>query len=619
MSAPPKALRARLRTLPDQPGVYLMKDARGKVIYVGKASRLSSRVPSYFRRPEAHDPKTRRLVEKIADFDWVVVGSEREALLLEDQLVKEYRPRYNVRLRDDKAFPYLRLTIHEAFPRIDVVRRPTSDQDELYGPYTSASAMRLTLRTLTSILPIRTCALDLPEETVPRPCLDYHIGRCGAPCVGYVDQQEYGRLVEEVRLFLQGRSERLVRALQERMEKASQALDFELAAAQRDRIEAVRKVASQQRVVLRPGRDAEVLALEREGRQACGLVLRVRDGRLLRTEKYLLRSQQVDDGDIDFFQRFAAQVLGHTPGLRGPILLDRELPEREQWEEVLRERTGKRIEIRVPRRGEAAELVRLARTNARLKLREEIARHQPRGSRHRDEVPEVLDLKERLGLPVAPHSIECFDMSHFQGSQRVGSLVYFSGGQPLKSRYRRFRIRQVEGIDDFAMMQECLERYYSRLRDEDQLPADLVVVDGGAGQLGVAVKTLRRYGYLETAVIGLAKREEEIYLPGESDPVRLPRSSAGLKLLQRIRDEAHRFAITYHRRLRRRETLRSVLDEIPGIGAVKRRSLLAHFGSAEAVARARPEDLVAVPGIGPRDAERIVAFFLAGRGEEPPA
>lgn len=602
----------KLRSLPEAPGVYLMKDAKGKVIYVGKASRLSQRVKNYFGSPDNLDRKTRTLVSRIRDFDWIVVPSEGDALILEDQLIKEYKPRYNIRLKDDKRYPYLCLTTSEPFPRIDVTRQARADGNEYYGPYTSASAMRLTLKTLTTILPIRTCTLALPEETVPRPCLDYHIERCCAPCVDYVTQEEYGELVEQVRLFLQGRSDHLTKELQERMAKASEELRFEDAAAYRDRIDAVEKVVQRQRVVMKPDTRVDVLALEREGREACGVVLRIRDGKIVQTEDYAF-SSRLDDSWEDFFRRFASDILTRSTHLGTSVLLERPLEDSAEWEDVLRERHGHKVELAVPQRGERAELVKMARTNARLKLREKLARQEPARARHKDEAPEVLDLKERLDLPVAPHTIECFDMSHFQGGQRVGALVFFSAGMPLKSRYRRFRIKQVEGIDDFAMMQECLERYYSRLRDEDKLPADLVVVDGGAGQLGVAVKTLHRYGFVETAVIGLAKREEEIYVPGRAETVRLPRSAGGLKLLQRIRDEAHRFAITYHRNLRDKETLTSVLDEIPGIGAAKRRGLLAHFGSADAVSKAPIDELVRVPGIGPSDAERIVGFFLTRR------
>jgi len=599
----------KLRSLPEVPGVYLMKDAKGKVIYVGKAARLSHRVRNYFGSPDNLDPKTRTLVSRIRDFDWIVVPSEADALILEDQLIKEYKPRYNIRLKDDKRYPFLCLTTGEAYPRIFVTRRSRADGHEYYGPYTSASAMRLTLKTLTSILPIRTCTLALPEETVPRPCLDYHIERCCAPCVDYVSKEEYRELVDQVRLFLQGRSDHLTQTLRDRMETASQELRFEDAAAYRDRIDAIEKVVQKQRVVMKPDTRVDVLALEREGREACGVVLRVRDGKITQTEDYAFTSK-LDDGDDDFFRRFASDILTRSTQLGSSVLLSRPLADVEDWEAVLRERHGHKVEIVVPRRGDRADLVKMARTNARLKLRERLARAEPAKARHKDEAPEVLDLKERLDLPVAPHTIECFDMSHFQGGQRVGALVFFSAGTPLKSRYRRFKIKQVEGIDDFAMMQECLERYYSRLRDEDKLPADLVVVDGGAGQLGVAVKTLQRYGFVETAVIGLAKREEEIYVPGRAETVRLPRTSAALKLLQRIRDEAHRFAITYHRNLRDKETLTSVLDEIPGIGVAKRRSLLAQFGSADAVRRASIDDLIRVPGIGPSDAERIAGFFL---------
>jgi len=607
-------IRRKLRGLPSDPGVYLMKDARGKVIYVGKALRLATRIRSYFQDPAGLDAKTGRLVSRIRDFDWLAAPSEKDALLLEDQLIKEYRPHYNIRLKDDKAYPYLRLTSAEAYPRLDVVRRPERDGHEYFGPYTNARAMRLTLKALTGILPVRTCALDLPREKLERPCLDYYIERCCAPCVDHVTQQEYAALIAEVRLFLQGRSRDLIDRLRGEMEAASAKLEFEQASRLRDRLAAMEKIASQQRSVLHPGDDADVLAMEREGREAVGVVLRVRDGRLVQSEDYHLRSNLEDDRAA-FFERFAAEVLNRSTTLSRTILLEQEIADASLRADALSEAHGHRVELKVPQRGHKADLLRMARRTASTKMQERVARAEPRKARNMDRSPGVADLKERLGLAVAPHSIECFDMSHFQGTQRVGSLVYFSGGQPLKSRYRRFRIRETDGIDDFAMMKECLERYYSKLRDEDQLPADLVVVDGGAGQLSVGVKTLKRYGFVETAIIGLAKREEEIYIPGESVPVQLPRSSEGLKLLQRVRDEAHRFAITYHRKLRDNETLQSVLDEIPGIGRVKRRSLLAQFGSADAVGRASAADLGRVPGIGPSDVKRIADFFLARRDQ----
>lgn len=611
---PPEAsaLREKLRALPQAPGVYLMKDRRGKVIYVGKAARLSSRVRSYFADPATLDPKTASLAARIVDFDYVVTAGEREALLLESQFIKEYRPRYNIRLKDDKRYPWLRLTCSEPYPRVEIVRQAADDQDEYFGPFTDAKSMRLALKTLTGIFPIRTCTLDLPKERVPRPCLDYYIHRCGAPCVDYVSREEYAEVVGRVRLFLQGRSGELIETLEQRMETFSTGLRFEEAARVRDTLAAVRKVVEKQEVVLDPGSDVDVLGLTREGREACGVVLRVRDGKLLQSESYFF-SANLDEDEAVFFARFAAEVFAQRRDGARVVLLSHVLAELSTWEALLSERRGRRVRLRAPQRGSGAQLVQMAVTNARFKLRERQVRAQVAGPPRNADVPEILDLKQRLELAVAPHSIECFDMSHFQGTQRVGALVYFQAGQPLKSRYRRFRIRRVEGIDDFAMMQEVLERYYSRLRDEDRLPADLVVVDGGAGQLSVAVRTLQRYGFVETAVIGLAKREEEIYVPGRSETVRLPRASSGLRLLQRARDEAHRFAVGYHRTLRDRRTVRSVLDDIPGIGAVKKRSLLAHFGSAQAVRDASVEALMQAPGITASDAERIVGYFVSGK------
>jgi len=601
---PEHPLFKKLEGLPGSPGVYLMKDEQGRVLYVGKAARLAVRVRSYFSPESALDQKTATLVRKIADFDYVLTANEREALLLEDQLIKEFKPRYNIRLKDDKRYPWLRLSVTEPFPRLSVVRRPKEDGQEYYGPYTNAKAMRQTLKTIGQVFRIRTCQLRLPEETVPRPCLDYHIKRCDAPCVNYIDRESYGLLVEQVRLFLSGQSRGLLDTLQGKMDAASEALRFEEAARLRDQIEAVRRLDSKQEVVWNKGRDVDAFGLDREGRQACGVVLRIRDGKLLHSEAYFFSSPRVSEVD-EFFQRFTSSVFSSQRHGGREVMLMREIPQMEHWEEVLSERLGRRVHIRVAHRGKARRLVDMACANARWKLRERLGSTAP----VRKEVPSVLDLKERLGLAVAPWSIECFDMSHIQGSQRVGSLVYFQAGEPLKSRYRRFRIQQSQGIDDFGMMQEVLERYYSRLRDEDKLPADLVVVDGGAGQLSVAVSTLSRYGFVETAVVGLAKKEEEIYLPNRKEPLRLPKSSSALKLLQRARDEAHRFAVTYHRKLRGKELKKSLLDEIPGIGAKKKRALLLRFGSVEAVGKAAAADLVEVEGIGQGDAERILAFF----------
>jgi excinuclease ABC subunit C len=581
-----------------------MKDEHGRVIYVGKAARLAVRVRSYFAPESTLDTKTASLARRIADFDYVVTTNEREALLLEDQLIKEFKPRYNIRLKDDKRYPWLKLSVKEPFPRLSVVRRPKDDGEEYYGPYTNAKAMRQTLKTIGQVFRIRTCALRLPEEIVPRPCLDYHIKRCDAPCVNYIDRESYAALVEQVRLFLSGQSRGLLDTLAQRMNAASEALRFEEAARLRDQIEAVRRLDSRQEVVWDEGREVDAFGLDREGRQACGVVLRVRDGKLLHSEAYFFSSSRESELE-EFFQRFTSSVFSSQRHGGREVMLLQEIPQMEHWEEVLGERLGRRVHLRVAQRGKAKRLVEMACSNARWKLRERLGRTTPQ----RKEVPSVLDLKQRLNLPVAPWSIECFDMSHIQGSKRVGSLVYFQAGEPLKSRYRRFRIQQAEGIDDFAMMQEVLERYYSRLRDEDKLPADLVVVDGGAGQLSVAVSTLSRYGFVETAVVGLAKKHEEIYLPKQRDPVRLPRSSTGLKLLQRARDEAHRFAVSYHRNLRGKEMKKSLLDEIPGIGAKKKRALLLRFGSVDEVAKAKARDLTAVEGIGNGDAERILAFF----------
>ena len=597
-------LAAKLRLLPAAPGVYLHKDQRGRVLYVGKAKRLGARVRSYFQDPENRDPKTRALVGKVADFDYIVTDTETDALVLESQLVKEYRPPYNVRLKDDKQYPYLRVGLEEPYPRIAVVRRIASDGARYFGPYTNVYAMRETLKFVAGFFRVRTCSLDLPDAAVDRPCLDHQIGRCTAPCVDLVSRDDYAAQVGQLVAFLEGRDRTVVAELTVRMQELSAELRFEEAAALRDRIRRLETTVAESRVLAGVSGDVDVCGLVRDGQEACGVVLRVRDGRILTTHHFLMRDRFEEE-----LTAFQAQLLreyylraGDIPPL---VLLDHPLEDLDTYGEWLARLRGAPVEVVAPRRGRKREAVEMAQKNAAFKLGERALRDTLHAGRSVD--PGDVALQEALGLHKVPATIECFDISNFQGRETVASLVFFKQGEPLKSRYRRFKIRNVEGVDDFASMEEVLDRYYSRLARAGLQPADLVVVDGGSGQLARARTVLARHGFGDTDLIGLAKREELIVR--EAGELRLPRKSPALRLLQRVRDEAHRFAITYHRLLRDQRTTASELDRIPGIGRIKKLSLLHRFGSVEGIRRAGPADLAEVRTIGRRDAINILTFF----------
>jgi len=611
MSSKPD-LAAKLRTVPASPGVYLHKSRHGKVIYVGKAKRLNARLRSYFQDQPDRDPKTAALVRRIEDFDYIATDSETDALVLENQLIKEYRPRYNVRLKDDKQYPYLRISLGEAYPRVTVVRRLAADGARYFGPYTEVRAMRETLKFAAGFFQVRTCSLDLPDPTVERPCLDYQIGRCTAPCTDYVGREDYRRQVRQLVEFLDGRDRTVLAGLEADMAALAADRRYEEAARLRDRIAKLRATVARSRVLTGlAGRDLDVCGVARDGEDACGVVLRVRDGRILTTHHFQMRDPLAADTAV-FLAQLLREYFPRAGDLAPEVLLSHDLDDRETWEAWLTRLREARVKVRRPQRGAGREAVEMAVANAAFKLGER-ALHEGAGA-GRKVTPADVQLQEALGLRKVPDTIECFDISNFQGKETVGSLVTFKGGEPLKSRYRRFRVRTVAGVDDFASMEEVLDRHYRRLAERDERPADLVVVDGGIGQLGRARRVLDRHGFADCDLIGLAKREEIVVrLDGE---LRLPRSSEALKLLQRVRDEAHRFAITYHRLLRDQRTTASELDLIPGIGRVKKLSLLHHFGSVAAVRRASADELAAVRGLGRHDVANILTFFEERRGRQ---
>ena len=600
MSSPRKALRTRVKELPDEPGVYLLKDARGRVIYVGKAASLRNRVRSYFQSPGSLDPKARALVGEVADFEVIVTANEHEALLLEDTLIKRHRPRYNVRLRDDKRYPYLKLTA-EPFPRLVLTRRIEADVKRgarYFGPYTNSRAMREARRILQKLFRIRTCSLAIPPDGKPvrkRPCLDHHIGLCDAPCVGAVSVEEYRRLVNEATLFLQGRHRELLPQLRREMEAASRRLEFERAARIRDRLQALERLQRSCKA-LDPNRgDQDALGLAVRGDLGSVEILQVRDGVWVGRERFSL-TLPPESAPEEALLAFLKQRYGSGTSIPKEILLPLEVEEAEKGllERWLSARRGSRVYLQTPKRGPKARFVQTARRNAQIALEEELRRRRLRRGTPTD--PEALrDLQKALGLSKVPRRIEGFDVSNLRGREPVASMVVFADGAPDKGAYRRFGIRSVEGPDDTGMLAEAVRRRLERALEGDEkfLPLpDLLLLDGGKGQLHAALAVLREVGLeREIPAVALAKEEELLYLPGRPRPLRLPRSSPALQLLQRVRDEAHRFALSAHRARRTRVGLQSLLDGIPGLGPRRKRMLMERFGSLRRLREASVEEL----------------------------
>jgi len=598
-------VEAKLATLPARPGVYLMRDSEGRIIYVGKAKLLTNRVRSYFRG-WIENPRTAAMVARVADLDYIVTDSEVEALVLESNLIKEHHPRYNVSLKDDKRYPYLKVTVNEMFPRAFVTRRFERDGGRYFGPYTDAGALRTTLESLRKIFPIRTCRWPLPHRHGARECLNYHLGRCSGPCHGHISEADYRAMIDEMLQFLEGRTTGIENRLEERMNRASESLDFESAARWRDQLAAVRKVSQRQKMHSPGGADRDILAVAVDGTDGCGVVLKVRDGKLIGREHHYLQNRLGESPEA-VLAAFITQKYFSDREYPPEVFLAAEVPEREIIEQVLSDSAGRRVHIRVPERGEKAALTAMAERNSHLLLEELVLQRQ----KARQRVPEaLLTLQKTLRLPRLPRLMVCFDVSTIQGAYAVAAMSCFRNGQPAKSGYRRFRIRSVEGQDDFAMMQEAVGRYFARVAAGEIEPPTLVVIDGGKGQLGAALETVRRAGLgSPPPLIGLAKREEEVFMPGESDPYVLSRRSEALRMLQHLRDEAHRFAVGYHRVVRTRETLATRLEEAPGIGKSRSRALIAAFGSAEAVGKASVEQLMEVKGISAELAAGVLEFL----------
>ncbi|NIS81824.1 MAG: excinuclease ABC subunit UvrC [Anaerolineales bacterium] len=616
--ATPDHIQPLLEGIPPKPGCYLMKDEHGIVLYVGKAVNLRSRVRSYFHTSAKHTHKVDEMLSHLEDIEWIVVGSELEAMILEMNLIKRHRPKYNVRLKDDKRYPYIKVHWAESFPKVTVTRRLKDDGSRYFGPYTSVWAVHQTLDVLRKIFPYLTCDRVITGQDI-RACLYYDIKLCVAPCIGVVDERRYRMMIDDLCRFLRGRTEPVVARLQSEMRHASESMEFERAAAIRDQLIAIETVVEGQKVISQEKIDSDVIAFARDERDACVQVFFIRAGRLIGREYFVLEgTRQAEDEEL--VQAFVKQFYAEATFVPQRVLLPVEIEENQIIEQWLHgRRGGRKVKLVVPHRGVKKDLVRMAAENASETLAALRARWEADRSKH---VQAVAELQTALGLPNPPNRIECYDISNLQGTAAAGSMVVFEQGTPNKRLYRKFTIKTVRGQDDFASMEEVLDRRFRRWQTANQeadkpggkldlafgfLP-DLLIVDGGVGQLGRAVKVLEAYDLsAKVPIVGLAKGHEELYQADGLDPVILPQRSEGLFLVQRIRDEAHRFALRHHTSQRRRAGLVSQLDHIPGIGPARRKALIRVFGDVEGIRKADVEDLVAIPGISRGLAERVKA------------
>ena len=611
------AFQHRLRVTPEKPGVYLMKDAGDNVLYVGKASVLRNRLRSYFGSPSGHSAKIRRLVPQITDFEFIVTDTEAEALILENTLIKQHRPFYNARLKDDKTYPYLKIDLSEEFPRVYITRQVADDGARYFGPFATAGSVRQTMDLVKKLFPYRSCTKVITGSD-PRPCLEYFIHRCVAPCSGYASREDYDQVIQQVILFMEGNTEAVTQELSSKMEESSEGLEFERAAVLRDQIRSIERVAEEQRIKVdsNPIGEADVIAMAQGTDETWVEVFFIRHGKLIGRDHFFMEGTQDDSPSLvlgQFIKQFYQTALVIPP----KILLQHPLEEKELIRDWLRQRRGGAVNLVFPQRGANRKLLNMVAENATQGL----AQHRVKWLNNPDVIHQAMaELQDELSLPALPVRIECYDISHIQGTNLVGSMVIFQDGKPKTSHYRRFKIKLVDGVDDYASMQEMLRRRFRRLAnaraEERAVPnlavpdmegdgppdawgilPDLVIIDGGKGHLSAALEVLLELGLDEIPLAALAKENEELFVPHTPEPIILPRRSQGLYLVQRIRDEAHRFAITYHRNLRSKASLRSSIDLVTGIGPKRKRMLLRRFGSIQAIKDAPVDEIAAVPGL----------------------
>lgn len=599
-----------LKQLPNDPGVYLMHDKKGDILYVGKAKNLHHRVRSYFHNQERLTPKTQQLVAHIADLEYFVTSSEQEALLLELHLIKRHQPYYNVRLRDDKTYPYLRIDVNEDWPTMHITRRLEKNGSHYFGPFTSAVSLRRTLRVLKKTFPLRSCTRVI-RGTDRRPCLEYHIKRCPAPCIGAISREEYASIVKQVILFLEGKNELVIRELKEQMKKAADSLDFERAATTRDQLQAINKVIAEQRIATRVKEEQDVIAFVNDDDHAYVQVFFIRSGNLLGRESFVLQGTHSEEAS-QIMTSFVLQFYAVAPGIPPRLTLQHAIRDRALIENWLSDKRGGKVRVQVPRRGNKKYLVDIAAKNAR-QSREQLRIKQLSSSSAL--AAALAEIKETLNLSNLPSRMECYDISNIQGSAAVGSMVVFEDGRSKPSHYRRFKIKSVSGADDYAMLQEVIKRRFKRSGGMNaeantwaRLP-DLILIDGGRGQLNSVVTAMSELGVISVPVAALAKENEEIFVPQKTDPIILSRSSPGLQMLERLRDEAHRFALGYHQKVHNKQAFSSVLDSVPGIGPRRRRALLKHFGSIAAIREAPSEELAAVNGMTHQVARKLKEYI----------
>ncbi len=629
-------LKKQLAALPARPGVYIMRNARGEVIYVGKAAKLKDRVRSYFGSPHMMEPKTLALRQHIDDFEYIVVGNAGEALILEATLIKRHQPFFNIRLKDDKRYPYLKVDIQNPWPRVYITRRIEKDGARYFGPYASAGSVRATLDLTKKLFPWRSCTKEITGKDA-RPCLDYYIKRCIAPCTAFCTKEEYDEVIEDVILFLEGKADDVIRRLRDQMNRASEQMEYERAAQVRDQLRSIERTVERQMVATTRKEDVDIFGIARDGDQACVQVFFVRGTQMIGRDTFVLEGVR-DEPDSSVLTNFLLQYYEGAQYVPKLVAIPTEAEDRETIEELLSEKRGSLVEVRVPERGEKKRLVELAGENAKESL--SLMRVKWMADANKTELA-LEQLTEELSLPGIPHRIECYDNSNIQGTSPVSSMVVFVDGKPETNQYRRFKVKTVVGADDFATMAEVLRRRFknhasrvnhggaggtgapetngeaasredgasrtaNRESDGWELP-DLVIIDGGKGQLGAAVQVMRELGVHDIPTVGLAKRFEELFVPDEDEPVVLPRGSEALYLVQRVRDEAHRFAITFHRQVRGKSSIQSALDTIPGIGPKRKKALLRKFGSVKQIREADVEEIASTVGFTKALAEKVKA------------
>jgi excinuclease ABC subunit C len=602
-------IEEQLKRLPHRPGVYLMRDAARTILYVGKASDLHKRVRSYFQTPHKLTRKTQRLVSRIADIDFYMASSEQEALIMELNFIKQYHPRYNVSLKDDKTFPYLKIDLNETWPRVYITRRFEQDGGRYFGPFSSGRSVRQTLHVLQRIFPLRICSKTITGRSA-RPCLEYHLGHCLAPCTGAVSREEYDQVIKDVTLFLEGKQEKVVRELKARMDRTAASMDYERAALLRDQIQAIHEVIEGEKVAAIIRGEEDIIAFIPNGDQAYVQVLFVRGNKLTGRESFLLQGTRQEE-PTQIMTSFVKQYYSSCPQIPPLLLLQYPLDDKLVIRDWLKSRRGGAVAIQVPRRGVKKQLVDIAAENARQGL-EQLKIKELTATKSLDDA--LLEIEKELKLAGSPQRLEAYDISNIQGSSAVGSMVVFEEGKPKPAHYRRFKIKTVQGANDYAMLREVLQRRFKHVAQKSSeadtwaIMPDLILIDGGKGQLNAALTALKEAG-IEVPVIGLAKENEEIFLPRQKNPVILPRSSPGLQLLQRLRDEAHRFAISYFSNVHRRRAFTSALDAVPGIGPRRKSVLIRQFGSVQGIREASVEELAAATGMTREQVNRIKEYL----------